>query len=370
MRNFGIEIECIRPHGLDYQATRQSVANRICTAGYQAVVAQYHGSNYAVWQIETDGSVRASSDRRGCEMECVSPILRGEDGVQELLAVGNLLSALGCYTNISTGLHVHMDVADLSSQEVLALTLRYRGLQRQINTVLPSYRVGNRYARPLSSDQVAFAPTTQASQLQRRAGRFCSMNFAHLRTRRTIEFRQGGLDPQARTVSATDMVAWVQFLNDFINETVRLVRAGEFHRIESAATVADAAAVATAPAGTVARRPLRGNAARIYAVLAAQVGQRLQIEELGQQAGLQYQQTYDAVIRLRAAGYAVRIHNVHDRRGSPRIWFWIDSLDAVQASTVTTSQRTRYNLGQLKDGVRAEVQAWLDNKVATRTATN
>lgn len=58
------------------------------------------------WVAKSDGSIHAGRGRQGCEF--VSPVLRGSDGVKQVLQVLVALNAMGAKVNSSTGLHVHV----------------------------------------------------------------------------------------------------------------------------------------------------------------------------------------------------------------------------------------------------------------------
>jgi hypothetical protein len=58
------------------------------------------------WVAMSDGSIHAARGRRGCEF--VSPILRGADGLRQIIDVCEKLHAMGASVNRTTGLHVHV----------------------------------------------------------------------------------------------------------------------------------------------------------------------------------------------------------------------------------------------------------------------
>jgi len=58
------------------------------------------------WAAHSDSSIRSRAGYVGCEF--VSPILRGADGVRQVLAVVAKIRELGGRVNVSCGLHVHV----------------------------------------------------------------------------------------------------------------------------------------------------------------------------------------------------------------------------------------------------------------------
>ena len=58
------------------------------------------------WKAERDSSIRISPGRVACEI--VSPILKGEEGILEVIKVVEILKNKSFSPNESTGLHVHV----------------------------------------------------------------------------------------------------------------------------------------------------------------------------------------------------------------------------------------------------------------------
>ena len=102
---FGVEIETTIPVGT-------------CTVGG-------HGCGLQVpwlpegWLADHDPSIHASNGRRACEF--VSPVLKGAEGVRQLIAAIKTISEKGGQVNQSCGLHVHVgfDRSDVVTLERL-----------------------------------------------------------------------------------------------------------------------------------------------------------------------------------------------------------------------------------------------------------
>ena len=58
------------------------------------------------WNAQSDGSIQASGGRR--PVEFVSPVLKGAEGVAQVVSAVEKIKAMGGEVNSSTGLHVHV----------------------------------------------------------------------------------------------------------------------------------------------------------------------------------------------------------------------------------------------------------------------
>ena len=91
---FGVEIETTVPRANNLE------------------IGSYSGSGIQVpylpsgWVAKSDGSINAPSGHEGCEI--VSPILKGEDGIQQVIEVCRVLNEKGHKVNASCGVHVHV----------------------------------------------------------------------------------------------------------------------------------------------------------------------------------------------------------------------------------------------------------------------
>jgi hypothetical protein len=90
---FGVEIECVIP-----------IAVSIAVGGY------HHGIQVPElptgWNAQSDSSVCARSRYR--PVEIVSPILKGAEGIAQVVTVIKWLRAVGAKVNYSCGFHVHV----------------------------------------------------------------------------------------------------------------------------------------------------------------------------------------------------------------------------------------------------------------------
>jgi len=63
------------------------------------------------WKAERDGSITCDSDQSPCEF--VSPILRGEDGVEHLIKFVEWLNTIGATVNASCGCHITVGIESI-----------------------------------------------------------------------------------------------------------------------------------------------------------------------------------------------------------------------------------------------------------------
>jgi len=138
---FGVELEC-------FNVERSVVVGALNMAGFRATQSEYRGDNYSVWQIKQDGSIQGRN-----AFEVVSPILQGEDGIQEVRKVCEILTALGAEVNTSTGFHVHHDASNWGVKEFRNLMKRFVKFESGMDAIQPASRrnSNNRYIGSLYS---------------------------------------------------------------------------------------------------------------------------------------------------------------------------------------------------------------------------
>ncbi len=99
---FGVEIETTLPRGT------------------LAVGPHGHGCDIPAltgWKADRDPSIRARNGQEACEF--VSPVLKGSEGLKQLLADLAVIRGLGAKVNTSCGLHVHVGI-DKNDAELTA----------------------------------------------------------------------------------------------------------------------------------------------------------------------------------------------------------------------------------------------------------
>lgn len=202
-RNFGVEIEA-------YNCTRERLARELNAAGISVQVEGYNHTDHADhWKLVTDSSLSGNNT-----FELVSPILHGEQGLEELEKVCWVLDLCEAKVNDSCGLHVHMDAAEFDLQTWKNLIITYKRLEGVIDGFMPRSRRNNRYCKELSRiTEAAIINATNITGLRVafQNNRYHKINLEAYARHRTVEFRQHG-----GSTNFTKMSAWIHFLAKMI----------------------------------------------------------------------------------------------------------------------------------------------------------
>ena len=209
-RTFGVELEFVGVHPRDVAAAINNVD------GIECHYEGYHHRTTAYWKLVTDQSID------GLGGEIVSPILRGADGARQLELVINALDTLeGISVNVSCGLHVHLDVADLTVNEIQTTYERYADYESQIDMIMPRSRRGNnsRWCGSITNvkTRVKNVRTKSKAGLANAAGRYYKVNLQSLSRHGTMEFRQ-----HSGTINFDKIINWVSFLMAFVEKSKKL----------------------------------------------------------------------------------------------------------------------------------------------------
>lgn len=189
-RRFGVEIEF---SGI----SRSDAASALQAAGINAISESYNHNTRRHWKLVPDGSVRSVGN--GCG-ELVSPPLRGEAGLVQLeLAVTTLQNA-GASVNVTTGIHVHHDMAGLSGSEIATFVTLWSERQTAIDSLVSESRRGNRntYCQNLNDSELRSIQNdfNQYGRIRNDINRFRKINVMSYPKYGTVEIRQhqGSLD--------------------------------------------------------------------------------------------------------------------------------------------------------------------------------
>ena len=202
-RNFGVEIEA-------YNCMRGRLARELNAAGIRVEVEGYNHTDHTDhWKLVTDSSLSGNDT-----FELVSPILHGEQGLEELEKVCWVLDLCNAKVNDSCGLHVHMGAAEFDLQTWKNLVITYKRLENVIDHFMPRSRRNNTFCRPLTT--ISETIINQASNIgELRAAfnhnRYHKVNLEAYARHRTVEFRQHG-----GSTNFTKMSAWIYFLAKMI----------------------------------------------------------------------------------------------------------------------------------------------------------
>jgi hypothetical protein len=219
-KTFGVEIECIFPRGL----SRSQLAEKLTQAGIQTTVETWNHTTRTWWKITTDSSLNHD---RGYEI--VSPVLKGQDGIDEMCKVLKLIDDAGCTVTKKCGFHCHVGAANRPLAFWKSLLTLYGHYEPAIDTITaPSRRRSvNDYCRSTASQlkmeqrKAAIEAATTVPMLahayQGQIGRtevgqgynntlhrFYKLNMAAFWRHQTVEFRQ-----HQGTVNADKAKQWV-----------------------------------------------------------------------------------------------------------------------------------------------------------------
>ena len=202
-RNFGIEIEA-------YNCTRERLARELTAAGINVQVEGYNHTDHTDhWKLVTDSSLSGNNT-----FELVSPILHGEQGLEELEKVCWVLDLCNAKVNDTCGLHVHMDAAEFDLTTWKNLILTYKRLEGVIDNFMPRSRRNNHYCKRLSTITETSIKSARSISDLRTAffhNRYHKVNLEAYARHRTVEFRQHG-----GSTNFTKMSAWIHFLAKMI----------------------------------------------------------------------------------------------------------------------------------------------------------
>ena len=172
---FGVEFEVCLP-----------LANLIAVGGYHNGLPVF--GLPAGWNAQRDASIQPPAGFYGVEI--VSPVLRGEDGLRQVVAVCKWLKSLRARVNGSTGMHVHVGFAGQTSKRIGMLVglMAFHEVAFYSVTGTKARELAN-YARPIKADE-SFKAVAAQNGTVRGTQRYRSLNLNNLgHGKNTVEFR-------------------------------------------------------------------------------------------------------------------------------------------------------------------------------------
>jgi len=207
---FGVEFEIIN-------ASCNDAERIMAAAGYQLHNGGYTHSVMPVWKVVTDASL--TSRTSNCEV--VSPVLRGTDGMNELRTVAKVLRDAGASVNQSCGMHIHIGVDGLITNEQQAHVIKaHQQWSCAFDALVVERRIGANWARKIdrataldiadewvTTDDIRNANSYATSS----QNRYRALNLNAFAKYGTFEFRshQGSLN-------GLNATAWIAFHTAFI----------------------------------------------------------------------------------------------------------------------------------------------------------
>ena len=92
-KGFGVEIEFLRPRGVSQQQIANEIDDALNAVDGGCRVESYNHITRPQWKLVTDSSVHGSRNLLG-NKELVSPILKGQNGKEQLMIVLEVLKVI------------------------------------------------------------------------------------------------------------------------------------------------------------------------------------------------------------------------------------------------------------------------------------
>jgi hypothetical protein len=224
---FGVEIECYVPGN----ATRLFAALQAAGLSMSHVAGSIHATTSG-WKVVPDGSLH-SAPAGHVGVEVVSPILRGDEGLAQVVRAMDAIKAFGGKVNTTCGLHVHVGAQSATATQLKNLAKMFLKYEHHLDSLCPPTRRGNanRYCQSnrqqaagygvaatyeaqiaaafgkLDGLRSASAIATVINGGWNRGNRYYKLNYQSLSSHGTVEFRQ-----HAGTVEGQKASAWIKLM--------------------------------------------------------------------------------------------------------------------------------------------------------------
>ena len=208
---FGVEIECLVPA----TAMRECAERNDLPFEYERY---NHTDNSSYFKFVPDGSLSGDNP-----IECVSPVLAGNNGMKSLETCCKALNEAGAQVNRTTGLHVHIGAQKLSDKAYVNVFANYQMLERVIDTFMANSRRANNngYCRSLQGKDFSFCTSKNDVYEAMDGDRYYKVNACSYMRHNTIEFRQHQ--------GSTDF----EKISNWVNFCAKLVAWSKKNRLES-----------------------------------------------------------------------------------------------------------------------------------------
>lgn len=145
-RRFGVELE------VSNTKNRQQIADLIKTVSAKSVRvtdwAQSNGNTY--WHVKWDATCGPLGKGKDNGWEVASYVSAGYKDIIHIAKVANALRSGGVEVTPNCGLHIHVDIADFTSDQAAVLVARWMKIESVILNLIPQYRHKSPYCRLLS----------------------------------------------------------------------------------------------------------------------------------------------------------------------------------------------------------------------------
>lgn len=205
-RRFGVEFEA-------YNVTKEKLAHKMSLLGINVLVEHYNHSTRNHWKIIDDSSLAGANS-----FEVVSPVLEGENGLEQVKKVCQALKECNAYVNKSCGMHIHFDAQNFDLTQWKNIYKNYAGFENEIDSIMPQSRRAdnNRFCKSLKNIvnlQSKIDAATSLRQISNFFGsRYFKINPESYARHNTIEFRQ-----HSGTIEFEKVSNWIQFLHNLVD---------------------------------------------------------------------------------------------------------------------------------------------------------
>lgn len=205
-RRFGVEFEA-------YNVLPDKLISELQSAGIACHRESYNHSTRPHWKLVFDSSIVGQNS-----FELVSPILEGENGLEQVRVVCKVLKKCNAYINKSCGMHVHFDAQNIDLQHWKNIYKNYAGFEEQIDELMPASRRANNayYCKSLKINNLA-SKIDGARNLRQIEGIFQDSRYFKINPKsyirhNTIEFRQ-----HSGTIEFEKASNWILFLHNLVD---------------------------------------------------------------------------------------------------------------------------------------------------------
>jgi hypothetical protein len=181
---FGVELEFNSP------LSRDKTTAFLKKEGVEVRFESYNHDTKNHWKLTTDGSLTSS----GCEL--VSPILKGEEGLDQIKKITSILQKIGCVIDNRCGLHVHIGVRQIPNQLDFfkKLVMIYNNHIETFDSLMPVTRRKNSniYCRDFNTDncdKIKSSVNLQNLIMLLQDTRYTKLNLQSYWLHGTVEFR-------------------------------------------------------------------------------------------------------------------------------------------------------------------------------------
>lgn len=220
---FGVEMEITN-------APHRAVCDAFRANGVDCRYEGYTHTTTPHFKLVTDSSLSGVDT-----IECVSPVLKGEDGENAMKQACDALATIGARVNRSCGLHVHFGASEMTDEHYTNIFKNYQLIEDAIDEIMPQSRKANnsQWCRSLKTYDLSKC-STKRDLSNTIYTRYTKVNVEAYRRHQTIEFRQ-----HSGTTNYTKIINWVKFLKDLIKFSAKNVLTEEIHHVEDLHFVSD-----------------------------------------------------------------------------------------------------------------------------------